>query len=90
MKARVHIGVMDDLFMHIDQEGESSCDPIVVFFADCDIDQFFLGNEVSNLNLVLLERKKLEDERNAVSRLQEECVVLSDHIISFRLSVITV
>jgi hypothetical protein len=34
----LHVGVMDDLFVHVDQQGEASSYPIIVLFADGDVD----------------------------------------------------
>lgn len=42
---------------------------------------------MTNLGLFLLEGEELEDQRDAVSGLQEEGVVLSDHVIPLRLGV---
>lgn len=35
---RIHVGVMDDLFVHVDQKGEAPGYPIVVLLADSYVD----------------------------------------------------
>jgi hypothetical protein len=42
---------------------------------------------MAHLGLFLLEGEELEDQREAVSGLQEEGVVLSDHIVPLGLGV---
>lgn len=87
MNGKLHVGVVDDLFVHVDQQGETPGDPVVVLLADSYVDQFLLGEQMTRLGLFLLEGEELEDQRDAVSRLQEEGVVLSDHVISLRLGI---
>jgi hypothetical protein len=81
--------MVDDLFVHVDKKGESTSDPVVVFLADSNIDQLFLAEQESYFWLLLLEGQKLKNQRNTLSRLQEESIVFSNHIVAFGLCIVT-
>lgn len=70
---------MDDLFVHVDQEGETASYPVVLLLADGHVDQLLPGDPTRNW-LVLLEGEELEHQRDALTRLQEEGAVLAHHI----------
>lgn len=38
MKVGVHVGVVDDGFVHLDQQRKAGCHPVALFLADGDVD----------------------------------------------------
>ena len=82
----IHVGVMKDGLVHLHKKGEPSSNPVVVLFADGNIDYFL---SAVRFFLLFFEGDKFEDERNGLSWMKEECIVLSDHVVSFWFTVST-
>ena len=83
----IHIGVMNNRLMHLHKKRISTCYPVIVLFAYCNI--HYLLSAVSLL-FAFFEWDEFEDQRDRFSRVQEECVVLADHIVSFWFTVCTI
>ena len=78
----IHVGMVDDLLMEVDQQRESASDPVVILLADGHIHYSFLGVEMAHLGLLAVEGQVFEHQGNALAGLQEEGIVLADEIVS--------
>lgn len=76
--------------MQVDQQRKPSSDPIVILLADGHVHQSLLGVQLADLGLLAVEGQVFEHQRDALTRLQEECIVLTNQVISFWLCVVAV